>query len=50
MTLNIDTTKNVILNDITAKNVICTIPSSKHLIEDITNNTSIAYIGTEGIL
>lgn len=49
MTLNIDATKNVVLNDITAKNIICTIPSAKHLIEDITNNTSIAYIGNEGI-
>ena len=49
MTLNIDATENVVLNDITAKNTICTIPSAKHLIEDITNNTSIAYIGNEGI-
>lgn len=50
MTLNIDTTENVILNNITAENVICTIPSTKHLVEDIANNTSIAYIGTENIL
>ena len=49
MTLNIDATENVVLNDITAKNTIYTIPSAKHLIEDITNNTSIAYIGNEGI-
>lgn len=46
MTLNLDinTTDNIILNDITVENVICTIPSAKHLIADITNNTSIFYI------
>ena len=44
MTLNIGATDNVILNNITAENVICTIPSAKHLIADITNNTSIFYI------
>lgn len=51
MNLNIDTTeKDVILNNIIAENVICTIPSAKHLIGDITDNTSITYIGTNGIL
>lgn len=44
MTLNID------LNNIPAENTICTIPSAKHFIEDIANNTSIVYIGTEDIL
>lgn len=50
MTLNIDTENDTILNNITAENTICTIPSAKHLIEDIANNTSIVYISTEDIL
>lgn len=50
MTLNIDAESDTALNNITAKNIICTIPSAKHFIEDIANNTSIAYIGTEAIL
>lgn len=50
MTLNIDAENDTILNNIPAENTICTIPSAKHLIEDIANNTSIAYIGTEAIL
>lgn len=50
MTLNINTESDTILNDITAENTICTIPSAKHFIEDIANNTSIVYIGTEDIL
>lgn len=50
MTLNIDAENDTILNNITAENTICTIPSAKHLIEDIANNTSIVYIGTEDIL
>lgn len=50
MTLNINTESDTILNNITAENTICTIPSAKHFIEDIANNTSIAYIGTEAIL
>jgi len=47
MALNIDTTKDVTLNNIIAENTICTIPSAKHLIEDIANNTSIAYINSK---
>lgn len=50
MTLNIDAESDTALNNITAENIICTIPSAKHFIEDIANNTSIAYIGTEVIL
>lgn len=50
MTLNIDTENDTILNNITAENTICTIPSAKHFIEDIANNTSIVYISTEDIL
>ena len=50
MNLNVDTTKKVTLNNIIAENIICSIPSAKHLIGDITNNTSITYIGTNGIL
>lgn len=50
MTLNIDTENDTILNNIPAENTICTIPSAKHFIEDIANNTSIVYIGTEVIL
>ena len=50
MTLNIDAESDTTLNNITAENTICTIPSAKHFIEDIANNTSIAYIGTEAIL
>lgn len=50
MTLNIDTESDTILNNIPAENTICTIPSAKHFIEDIANNTSIVYIGTEAIL
>lgn len=50
MTLNIDAESDTILNNIPAENTICTIPSAKHFIEDITNNTSIVYIGTEAIL
>ena len=50
ITLNIDTKSDITLNNITAENTVCTIPSAKHLIEDIANNTSIAYIGTEVIL
>ena len=50
MTLYINTENNIILNNITAENTICTIPSAKHLIEDIANNTSIVYISTEDIL
>lgn len=50
MTLNIDTENDTILNNITVENTICTIPSAKHLIEDIANNTSIVYISTEDIL
>lgn len=50
MTLNIDAESDTALNNITAENIICTIPSAKHFIEDIANNTSIAYIGTEAIL
>lgn len=50
MTLNIDTERDTILNNITAENTICTVPSAKHFIEDIANNTSIVYIGTEGTL
>lgn len=50
MNLNIDTTENVILNNIIVENIICSIPSAKHLIGDITDNTSITYIGTKGIL
>ena len=49
MTLNIDAENDTILNNITAENIICTVPSAKHFIEDIANNTSIAYIGTEAI-
>lgn len=50
MTLNIDAESDATLNNITAENTICTVPSAKHFIEDIANNTSIAYIGTEAIL
>lgn len=50
MTLNIDVENDTILNNIPAENTICTIPSAKHFIEDIANNTSIVYIGTEDIL
>ena len=50
LTLNIDAESDTILNNIPAENTICTIPSAKHLIEDIANNTSIVYIGTEDIL
>lgn len=50
MTLNINAKSDTTLNNITAENIICTIPSAKHFIEDIANNTSIAYIGTEAIL
>lgn len=50
MTLNIDVESDTTLNNITAENTICTVPSAKHFIEDIANNTSIAYIGTEVIL
>ena len=50
MTLNIDVESDTTLNNITAENTICTVPSAKHFIEDIANNTSIAYIGTEAIL
>lgn len=50
MTLNIDAENDTILNNIPTENTICTIPSAKHLIEDIANNTSIVYIGTEAIL
>lgn len=50
MTLNIDTENDTILNNIPAENTICTIPSAKHFIEDIANNTSIVYISTEDIL
>lgn len=50
MTLNIDAESDTTLNNITAENTICTVPSAKHFIEDIANNTSIAYIGTEAII
>lgn len=50
MTLNIDAESDTTLNNIIAENTICTVPSAKHFIEDIANNTSIAYIGTEAIL
>lgn len=50
MTLNIDAESDTILNNIPAENTVCTIPSAKHFIEDIANNTSIVYIGTEDIL
>ena len=50
MTLNIDAESDTILNNIPAENTMCTIPSAKHFIEDIANNTSIVYIGTEDIL
>lgn len=50
MTLNIDAENDTILNNITAENTICTIPSAKHFIEDIANNTSIVYVDTEDIL
>ena len=50
MTLNMDTGSNIMLNNITAENTICTVPSAKHFIEDIANNTSIAYIGEKVIL
>lgn len=50
MTLNIDAESDTTLNNITAENTICTVPSAKHFIEDIANNTSIAYIGTKTIL
>ncbi len=49
MTLNIDAENDTTLNNIAAETIICTIPSAKHFIEDIANNTSIAYIGTEAI-
>lgn len=50
MTLNIDAENDITLNNIAAENVICTVPSAKHFIEDIANNISIAYVGTEAIL
>ena len=50
MTLNINAENDITLNNIAAENIICTVPSAKHFIEDIANNTSIAYIGTEAIL
>lgn len=50
MTLNIDAENDTILNNIPTENTVCTIPSAKHFIEDIANNTSIVYIGTEAIL
>ena len=50
MTLNINTESDTTLNNIPAENTICTVPSAKHFIEDIANNTSIVYIGTEDIL
>ena len=50
MTLNINAENDITLNNIAAENIICTVPSAKHFIEDIANNTSIAYIGTEVIL
>ena len=50
MTLNINTESDTTLNNITAETIICTIPSAKHFVEDIANNTSIAYIGTEAVL
>ena len=50
MTLNIDAENDITLNNIAAENIICTVPSAKHFIEDIANNTSIAYIGAEVIL
>lgn len=50
MTLNINAKSDTTLNNITAENIICTVPSAKHFIEDIANNTSIAYIGTKAIL
>lgn len=50
MTLNIDAESDITLNNITAENIICTVPSAKHFIENIANNTSIVYIGTEAIL
>lgn len=50
MTLNIGVESDTTLNNITAENTICTVPSAKHFIEDIANNTSIVYIGTETIL
>lgn len=36
---------NIDLTNIKAKNFVCTIPSSKHLIEKLQNNNAIAYIG-----
>ncbi len=57
MTLQMDTThrtaitdNDIILNNVIAENVICTIPSAKHFISDIANNTSIVYIGANKIL
>ena len=50
MTLNTNAESDITLNNITAENIICTVPSAKHFIEDIANNTSITYIGTETIL
>lgn len=50
MTLNINAKSDTTLNNITAENIICTVPSAKHFIEDIANNTSIVYIGTKAIL
>lgn len=51
MTLNIDNTGEYhVINNIITENVICTIPSAKHLIADIANDTSIAYIGDRNIL
>lgn len=50
MTLNINAKSDITLNNITAENIICTVPSAKHFIEDIANNTSIAYIDTKAIL
>lgn len=36
---------NIDLNNIKAKNFVCTIPSSKHLIAELQDNNAIAYIG-----
>lgn len=36
---------NIDLTNIKAKNFVCTIPSSKHLIAELQNNNAIAYIG-----
>ena len=50
MTLNTGAENDTTLNNIAAENTICTVPSAMHFIEDIANNTSIAYIDTETIL